>query len=88
MSKVCDRPSWPGLVGCSDSDLGYIMFRGCWRIDVVRMGRFMVWGLPDRGFSVSGGGVGGKTVLFIAGGALCSRTTLLDRFRWTRFVAA
>ncbi len=58
------------------------------RIDVDRMGRFPFPVLLALGFSVSGGGVGGKTFLFMMGGALWSLGILLDKFRWTRFVAA
>jgi hypothetical protein len=45
------------------------MFRGL-RIDVVRIGRVVEPVLLILGFSISGGGVGGKTFLFITGGAL------------------
>lgn len=44
---------------------------------------------PPPGFSPSGGGVGGKTLRLIAGGALDSLSGLrLVRFLCTRFVAA
>lgn len=58
------------------------------RKDADRMGRFAFPVLLVLGFSVSGGGVGGNTFLFMTGGALWSRGILLDRFRWTRLVAA
>ena len=57
-------------------------------MEVVRIGRFVEPVLGTLGFSFSGGGVGGKTFLFMMGGALWSRATLLDKFRWTRLVAA
>ena len=67
MSKVAERPSIPGL-GWSNSGLEY-MFRGL-RMDVVRIGRLVEPVLLILGFSFSGGGVGGKTFLFMIGGAL------------------
>lgn len=66
--------------------VGY-MGRGL-RRDADRIGRFALPVLLVLGLSVSGGGVGGNTFLFITGGALWSRGTLLDRFRWTKLVAA
>lgn len=45
------------------------MFRGL-RNDTVRRGRVVEPPLVTLGFSVSGGGVGGKTFLSITGGAL------------------
>ncbi len=73
------------------------MFRGC-LIEADLKGRFEEAPLPELlpvalplslGFSFSGGGVGGNTFLVITGGALWSLLgILLDRLRWTRFVAA
>lgn len=91
-SNVAARLIMPGRGG-SISALVEYMFLG-WRIEVDRRGRFedpplIPLALPlSLGFSASGGGVGGKTFLLITGGALWSRATLLERLRWTRFVAA
>ena len=66
------------------------------RIEVVRNGKERSLVRPElepvlvriTGFSVSGGGVGGNMLRFIAGGADCSRPPRLDKFLCTRFVAA
>jgi hypothetical protein len=73
MSNVAARLIMPGLGG-SISALVEYMFRG-WRIEADLNGKFEDAPLPVAlplflGFSVSGGGVGGKTFLLITGGAL------------------
>lgn len=67
-ANVLDRDNMPARGG---SMSGLVKaFRGC-RMDVDRRGRLEVEGLPlPRGFSFSGGGVGGKTFLPMTGGAL------------------
>lgn len=50
-------------------------------MELVRRGRVDEPVLLVRGFSLSGGGVGGKTFRLMTGGALWSRGALLERFR-------
>jgi hypothetical protein len=69
-SNVAARDIWPGRGGSISARVEY-MFR--WgRIEADRRGRFEEMPLPlSLGFSVSGGGVGGKTFLWpMVGGAL------------------